>query len=186
MSDDRRPWPTVEVVPYDPSWPARFQAELLLLEGAAPGLFQSIEHVGSTSVPGLVAKPTLDILAVAADARLVLGHLPALADAGYDHRPGSFPELVDHEFLRKVVGRVRTHHLHVLSAGSPEIEGYRLFRDYLIAEPSVAARYGAVKTDLAARYAHDRPAYVSAKSAWVEVLLHEARRWRAGASGGGS
>lgn len=175
----RRPRPTVEVVAYDPGWPAAFERERLLLERLVPGLFRSIEHIGSTSVPGMVAKPTIDLLAVADDLGAVLQQREALDGAGYDHKPGSFPGRPDHEYFRKVSAGVRTHHLHVLAPSSPEVESYRLFREFLVAVPDAAARYAAVKRTLARRFARHRAAYVEAKSAVVDELLVEARAWRA-------
>jgi GrpB-like predicted nucleotidyltransferase (UPF0157 family) len=175
----RRPDGTVEVVAYDPAWPARFEAERALLAEAAPGVFSSVEHIGSTAVPGLLAKPTIDMLAVSDDLPRVLQRVDVLAEAGYDYRPGSFPDDDRHLFFRKVRDGKRLVHLHVVHASSPEVDDYRLFRDFLRAEPEVAARYAALKLDLAARYADQRQAYVEQKEREVDVLMEEARRWRA-------
>lgn len=169
----RRPDGTVEVVPYDPGWPARFEAERAAL--AALALFRSIEHIGSTAVPGLAAKPTIDVLAVAED----LGAVLATGIPGYDHRPGSFPDDDRHLFFRKVRGGKRLVHLHVVHVSSPEVDDYRLFRDWLRADPEAAARYAELKLDLAARYADQRQAYVETKQRAVDVLMDEARRWGA-------
>ena len=174
-----RPDGTVEVVPYDQVWPARFEAERALLLAAVPDLFLSVEHIGSTAVPGLLAKPTIDILAVSDDLDAVLQRVDALAEAGYDHRPGSFPEDDRHLFLRKVRDGKRLCHLHVVHASSPEIDEYRLFRDFLRADPDAARRYADLKLGLVARYANRRQAYVDAKQREVDVFMAEARRWRA-------
>ncbi|HEX2046144.1 MAG TPA: GrpB family protein [Acidimicrobiales bacterium] len=170
-----RPDGTVEVVPYDPSWPARFEAERDILLGAVPGLFSSVEHIGSTSVPGLVAKPTIDILAVSDDLAAVLVH----GVPGYDHRPGSFPDDDRHLFFRKVRDGKRLCHLHVVHASSAEIDDYRLFRDFLGADADAARRYAELKLGLAARYPDRRQAYVDAKQREVDGFMVEARRWRA-------
>ena len=174
-----RPDGTVEVVAYDPAWPARFEAERAALLAVARGAFRSLEHIGSTAVPGLVAKPTIDILAVTDDVGAVLDHLGPLAEAGYDHRPGSFPDDDRHLFFRKVKDGRRLCHLHVVDASSPEVDDYRLFRDFLRANPDVAGRYAELKLDLAARFADRRQAYVDAKQRQVDVLMDEARRWGA-------
>ncbi len=174
-----RPDGTVEVVPYDPAWPARFEAERVILMAAAPGLFLSVEHIGSTAVPGLAAKPTIDVLGVVDDLDRVVESLAALAEAGYHYRPGSFPDDSGHLFFRKVRDGKRLAHLHVLGTSSPEIEDYRTFRDWLTAAPDVARGYAELKLDLAARFAGRRQAYVEAKGREVDVLMVEARRWRA-------
>ncbi len=140
----------------------------------ALGLFASVEHIGSTSVPGLAAKPTIDILAVADDLDAVL----ARGVPGYDHRPGSFPDDDRHLFFRKVRDGKRLCHLHVVHQSSPEIDDYRLFRDFLRANPDVAARYADLKRELAARFADRRQAYVEAKQRQVDVLMIEARASR--------
>jgi GrpB-like predicted nucleotidyltransferase (UPF0157 family) len=170
---------TVEVVDYDPAWPGRFEEERARLVAVAPGLFRSIEHVGSTAVPGMPAKPTIDILAVARSIEAVLGHLGPLAAAGYDHRPGSFPDDDRHLFFRKVRAGKRVAHLHVHEPASPQVDEYRLFLAFLRADPAAAARYAGLKRDLAARYADRRQLYVEAKHAEVDLLMIEARRWRA-------
>ena len=175
-----RPDGTVEVVPYDPAWPARFDAERAALLAAVPDLFSSVEHIGSTAVPGLVSKPTIDILGVAGDLDAVLGSVDRLAATGYDHRPGSFPEDRRHLFFRKVRDGKRLCHLHVVDGSSPEAEEYRLFRDFLRASPDVTERYAALKRELAGRFADRRQAYVDAKQREVDVLMDEARRWGEG------
>ncbi len=174
-----RPDGTVEVVPYDPGWPSRFEAERAALVAAVPGLFSSVEHIGSTAVPGLVSKPTIDILGVAPDLEAVLRSRDRLAAAGFDHRPGSFPEDSRHLFFRRVRDGKRLCHLHVVDPSSPEAEEYRLFRDFLRANPEVAERYAALKLELAGRFADRRQAYVDAKQRQVDVLMDEARRWAA-------
>lgn len=174
---------TLEVVAYDPAWPARFEAERLLLVDAVPGTFLSVEHVGSTSVPGLVAKPTLDVLAVVDGLDDVLRRLEPLAATGYDYRPGAFPEGEQHLFFRKVRAGKRIAHLHVLTASSPRVPEYRLFRDFLRANPAVAARYGDYKQALAARFSHQRAAYTETKEGEVDRILQEARRWAVASTG---
>jgi GrpB-like predicted nucleotidyltransferase (UPF0157 family) len=181
----RHPDGTVEVVAYDPAWPARFETERAVLLAAVPGLFASIEHVGSTSVPGLLAKPTIDILAVVDDLDAVLLRLDDLAAAGYDHRPGSFDD-ARHLFFRKVEAGKRLAHLHVVDSSSPAIDGYRLFRKFLIANPDAAARYAALKRALAGRFANERQRYVDLKQREVDVLMLEARRWASGAQAAGA
>jgi len=139
-----------------------------------------IEHVGSTSVPGLAAKPTVDVLMVVNNLEVMLERREALEALGFEHRPDSFAPEREHLFFRRVVGSERTHHLHVLTATSTEPEDYRLFSDFLRANAPEAALYQAAKIDLADRYATERSRYVAAKEPLVEEILERARCWRSG------
>lgn len=168
----------VQVVPYDPSWPQQFETERRQLLEAVPDL-AAVEHIGSTAVPGLPAKPTIDILAITADLPGLLVRLDRLAAIGYEFKPGSFPDDPHHLFLRKLRDARRTHHLHVLAKGHPAIEEYRLFRDFLRSVPEAAHAYGAIKVRLAARYGENRPGYVEAKEIEVDRLMEKARVWSA-------
>lgn len=177
MDDSASTVRAVEVVDYDPAWPEQFAAERDLLTKALPDAV-AIEHIGSTSVPGLAAKSTIDVLVVVEDVGLVLERFSALAALGYEYRPGSFAEDDQHLFLRKIKDGKRTHHVHVLEVGSPVPEQYRLFRDYLIADGEAAARYGRAKQALARRYAAERGRYVAEKPEVVDALMAQARQWR--------
>jgi len=168
---------SVRLVPYDPSWPASFEAARGDLATVVPEAL-SIEHVGSTSVPGLASKPTADVLLVVDDLAVILDRIAELAAVGFEHRPGSFAPERHHLFFRRMVGGERTHHLHVLASDSPEPDDYWLFRDYLRANPDAAARYEAARVALADRFARDRASYVQAKEPIVEELLIAARTWR--------
>jgi GrpB-like predicted nucleotidyltransferase (UPF0157 family) len=164
----------VEVVDHDPSWATAFAEERARI--AAVPLGTVVEHIGSTSVPGLPAKPTLDIMIVSGQLSLVL---PALESIGYEYRPGSFAEDPAHYFLRRVRGGVRTHHVHLLERNSPRVGQYRLFRDYLIATPAAVTLYADAKRDLIARHGDDRAAYLAEKPAVVEELMRRAGQWAA-------
>jgi GrpB-like predicted nucleotidyltransferase (UPF0157 family) len=168
---------TVEVVAHDARWAGMFHQERALLERAVPQA-RAIEHIGSTSVPGLAAKPTIDILLVVHDIADALNRRDALAAIGYAYRPDSFVAADDHLFFRKIHGGHRTHHLHVFAASSAKLDEHRLFRDYLIANSAAARRYEQVKLALAARYANERSRYVAEKATTVVELLAEARTWR--------
>lgn len=174
----RAPDHTVTVVAPDRRWPERFAQAAAVLRRVLPEALL-VEHIGSTAVPGLVAKDTIDVLVVLDDLSIVRERAPALAVAGYDLRLGAHVTRDDHLFLRRVVDHHRTHHIHVLLPSSPEVGDYLLFRDYLRAHPDVAARYGAAKQELADAHGDDRTAYVLAKPAVVEPLLAAARAWAA-------
>ncbi len=172
---------TVDVVDADPAWPLVFAEERRRLADVLPGAV-AIEHIGSTSVPGLASKATIDILVVVGSADLAAA-VPVLQALGYLYVPASFTDDPDHAFLHRLREGKRTHHLHLVSAGSPLPDRYLLFREYLRAHPDAAARYAAVKRELAARHPIDRDRYVEEKPAVVVELLTEATRW---AGSGGS
>lgn len=166
---------SVRVVAYDPAWPGLFEIARRRLATVVPEAL-SIEHVGSTSVPGLAAKPTVDVLMVVPTLDVALAHIEDLASIGFEFRPGSFPPERHHLFFRRMAGTERTHHLHVLPVTSPEPDDYRRFRDLLRANPDTAAQYEKAKRDLAERFSQDRTSYVRAKETIVEALLVTARK----------
>ena len=156
----------VRLVEHDPAWAARFadeRARLLTVLGDLPA---EIEHVGSTAVPGLVAKPILDLL-VGRPPGDVAPYVAALQRAGYVYRgeagiPGR------HYFRR---GDPRTHHLHLVERGGALWRDHLAFRDRLRADAALAAEYGALKQRLALRHAGDRAAYTEAKAPFVTAVL---------------
>jgi GrpB-like predicted nucleotidyltransferase (UPF0157 family) len=173
---NNRPDSSVEVSPYSDSWPVLFEQERQALQAAAGDVAKSIEHIGSTAVPGLLAKPTIDILMVVNSVDGLLERLPAIEAVGYDYRANNtFVGSDTHLFLRKVIDGKRTHHLHVLRSDSPEIDDYRLFRDCLRDNPALAAEYGQLKVGLAVEHADDRMRYVTEKAKWVDAVLARLR-----------
>jgi GrpB-like predicted nucleotidyltransferase (UPF0157 family)/8-oxo-dGTP pyrophosphatase MutT (NUDIX family) len=159
----------VAVVPYDDSWPTRFEHLRREIHRALGDV--GVEHVGSTSVPGLSAKPTIDLLVCVPDPRAVVA---ALEDTGFEYRPGAFPDPREHIFLRRLEDGQRIAHLHVLRSGADEATEYLLFRDWLRSHPDEAQAYAGYKLNLA-RIAPTRAAYVTAKEAHVAVLLDRIR-----------
>jgi len=159
----------VEIVAYDASWPAQFEAERARLAGAlAPWLAGPIEHIGSTAVSGLPAKPVIDIMAAVGTLDASRPAIEAAAALGYCYFPYR-PEF-EHWFCRPSAA-FRTHHLHLVPFGSRQwIETLR-FRDALRVDPEAAAEYAALKIDLAARYRFDREAYTAAKAPFVARLV---------------
>src|SRR5271169_1904836 len=150
MTDDE----PVRIVPYDPCWPARFEEEReALLSTIGEWIHGGIHHVGSTSVPGLDAKPTIDILAGVNDLTTSRACLGPLAALGYQYAPYRAREM--HWFC-KPDRRRRTHHLHLMAAGSPRFREELAFRDCLREDASVAEQYAALKRGLAVRFRNDR------------------------------
>jgi GrpB-like predicted nucleotidyltransferase (UPF0157 family) len=169
-------WRVVEVVPYDPSWPGRFQAERQRLADVLPGASR-IDHVGSTSVPGLAAKPIIDIVVVVPDIEEIAADVSPLARLGYVFRPLAFPEDGDHLFFVKDTAGRRTHHLHVFGAGSAKPRENRVFRAYLAAHPEQARRYEVAKRAAAEAHPDSRARYGDAKQDVMFELLERSRVW---------
>ena len=164
--------PAIVVVDYDPAWPARFAAHEATIRGALGRRALRVEHIGSTAVPGLAAKPIIDVLLVVADSADEASYLPAVEAAGYELRIRE-PAFHEHRMLRTPT---RDMHLHVLSAGSSEIERYLLMRDRLRSDASDRALYEQTKRDLAARTWPTMQHYADAKGAVVEEIIARARR----------
>ena len=171
--------PVVQVVDADPTWPEQFRVVRdQLLDRLGPAALE-VEHIGSTSVPGLAAKPTIDVLVVVADTVEVLDRLDELGEVGFEYRPEAWPDPRRHLFLRRVVDGRRTHHLHVVPSDSHEIGDYLTLRDYLRQHPDEAAAYQRHKRHLVAATGGERDAYVHRKAHYVEDLLARARSWGA-------
>ncbi len=136
------------VVPYRVEWPGMFEDEAVRLR-AIFGSDARIEHVGSTAVPGLSAKPILDILVGVTDLKLVAPRGPALVELGYHSVPEYEAELPERRYFRKPLERPRTHHLHVVVVGTPFWSEHLLFRDTLRQRPELVREYGRPKQRLA-------------------------------------
>jgi GrpB-like predicted nucleotidyltransferase (UPF0157 family) len=165
----RRADEPVRVVPYDPSWPERFEAERALLADAiGRWVAGGIHHIGSTAVPGLAAKPVIDILVEVADLVTSRACFEPLARLDYLYAPYRAEEM--HWFCKPHPSR-RTHHLHLVPVGSQRAWDELAFRDLLRRDPGTADRYAALKHDLAGRFELDREAYTEAKGEFVRAAL---------------
>lgn len=127
----------------------------------------ALEHVGSTAVAGLCAKPILDILAGHPSDVAALDYVPCLERAGYEHRGDA--GIPNHQFFRR--GKPRSYHIHLVEAGGPLWRQYLTFRDRLRNDAAAARRYAELKQALAQRFPRDREAYIEGKSALVAELL---------------
>jgi len=159
----------IEIVPYHPAWPSRFESERAALAAAIRDwVAGGIHHVGSTAVPGLDAKPTIDILVGVEDLESSRPCFGRLATLGYLYAPYRAEEM--HWFC-KPDRRRRTHHLHLVPIVSPRYRHELAFRDYLRAHGDVAEEYAALKRELARRFRHNREAYTAAKADFVRATL---------------
>jgi GrpB-like predicted nucleotidyltransferase (UPF0157 family) len=175
----------IALVAYDPVWPESFRRENEHLVGCLPaGLVRRVEHFGSTAVPGLAAKPVVDMLVEVADLAVVReGVAPVLEAQGYDYfwRPtwGNDGPPFYAWFIKRDCQGWRTHHIHMVESGA-EFAGHwdrLLFRDYLIAHPPVARAYETLKVRLAAAHPKDREAYTNGKTEFVVRVTEEAKRF---------
>jgi GrpB-like predicted nucleotidyltransferase (UPF0157 family) len=166
----------VEICEYDPAWPERFAEQRGVVERILePWLAAPVEHVGSTSVPDLPAKPVVDMLAGVRDLEESRPCIDLLSADGWLWAP--YREDVEHWFCRPSVEH-RTHHLHVVEHGGELWNDMLAFRDALRADDDLRDRYAALKRDLAAQHRDDRNAYTEAKSTFVAAALATARQGR--------
>lgn len=172
----------VVVVAYDSAWPVRFRKEARRVAIALRGVGSAIEHIGSTSVPGLAAKPVIDLLVGVPSLETLGDREPRLVVAGYEYVPAYETKVPDRRFFRRCLRGLRTHHLHVVALGGTGWVRYLAFRDRLRADPEVAASYAELKRELAARFADDRDAYTDGKTRFVETVLALPARTKSAAS----
>lgn len=162
---------TVRVVPYDPAWESLFAVEAARLRAVvAPSLPLMLEHMGSTAVPGLAAKPILDLLGGYPPGAPVAPYISALVRAGYLHRGEQ--GIPGREFFRR--GEPRAYHLHLVSEGGPVWREQLAFRDALRRDPALRDAYAALKLDLARRFPRDRESYIDGKGAFVRHVIEQA------------
>lgn len=152
----------VAVVDYDPSWPASFEAERERISPLLGGV--ELHHIGSTAVPGLAAKPIIDMMALVDSYEEAIARL--VADAGYQYPEAFNAHLAKRRFLLYPRPSLRTHHLHLVD-DPDELLPYLRFRDRLRTEPSLARDYVALKRALARRFRENREAYTEAKTDFI-------------------
>lgn len=159
---------TVSVLPYQTSWAADFAKEQTSLIAALGELVQAVQHIGSTAVVGLAAKPIIDMLMIVTD----LGELDTctakLAALGYVAKGEN--GIIGRRYFQKG-GQMRTHHLHAFVQGAPQIAAHLRFRDHLRTNPDVVAQYAQLKLALAAQFTHDTVRYQAGKDAFITQLL---------------
>ncbi|MGH2465410.1 MAG: GrpB family protein [Candidatus Limnocylindrales bacterium] len=165
---------TVTLVEYDPRWPLLFGREDRRIRDALGVTVVQLEHTGSTAVPGLAAKPIVDMLLVVGNSSEEAAYLPPLVAAGY-RLVIREPEWHEHRLFK---GPDTNVNLHVLSSGSPEIERILAFRDWLRSHDDDRQRYEATKRELAARKWAYIQNYADAKSEVVESIIAKAHAAR--------
>jgi GrpB-like predicted nucleotidyltransferase (UPF0157 family) len=159
------------IVEYDPAWPLAFQREAARIRAVLGDRALRIEHIGSTAVPQLAAKPIADILLVVPDSADEPAYAPALVDAGYVLRIRE-PDWYEHRMFK---GPDTDVNLHVFSAGCPEIDRHLVFRDWLRSHDADRELYARAKRELAQRNWKYTQNYADAKTAVIEEIMARAR-----------
>ncbi|MBS0621894.1 MAG: GrpB family protein [Verrucomicrobia bacterium] len=154
----------IEVVPYDPKWPQLFASEALLIQQALGPNCISIHHIGSTAVPGLAAKPVIDIMPVVSSIEEV--NEAGMIAVGYEAK-GEFGMPFRRYFQK---GNPRTHHVHIFEQDNPEIERHLKFRNWMRTHEEDRNAYAKIKSDLAHQHPNDREAYCLAKEPFVSAM----------------
>jgi len=168
----------VAIMEYDPSWPRLFEEEKTRILVATGNRLTGIEHVGSTAVPGLAAKPIIDIMGGVRQLGDVAQCISALGGIGYEYVPQYEVYIPERRYFRKPqTGQgPRTHHLHIVETSSDFWQRHLLFRDYLRAHPEVAREYCDLKRRLAGVYGDDGWGYTEAKTAFIQTVVARAAR----------
>ena len=167
---DPKPILAIEVVEYDPQWAEEFQSYAVKIKAVLGHLAMSVEHVGSTSVPGLAAKPIIDIDIVISSRLLLQAVIEKLTEIDYVHE-GNLGIPGREAFMWP---NGKRHHLYVCSVNTPNLHNHLIFRDYLRTHPEAVKAYGELKIDLAKQYRHDMKAYGVAKTAFIQKIISKA------------
>jgi len=159
----------ITIAEYSPLWPQMFEEEKTRLEQILPDS-AVIEHVGSTSVPGLAAKPIIDIMVGLPDFAQADSLVPQVQSLSYEYVPQFEVEMPFRRYFRKETAGVRTHHIHMVATNSEFWNRHLSFRDYLRAHSNVAAEYAILKRKLAEQEWQDMNAYAASKTEFIRRI----------------
>lgn len=165
---------TIEVVPYDFKWKEEYLKEAEKIRNIMNDEIIKMHHIGSTSIPGIYAKPVIDILIEVNDIKNVDIYNKDMEDIGYIAK-GSFGIEGRRFFMKGLYNR--THHAHVFQTGNPEIERHLNFRDYMIAHHDEAEYYGDLKKELAVKFKYNIDGYCDGKDNYIKEIDKNARIW---------
>jgi GrpB-like predicted nucleotidyltransferase (UPF0157 family)/GNAT superfamily N-acetyltransferase len=166
----------IELKPHNREWSRQFEAEAGRLTAVFQPTLVAIHHIGSTAVPGIKAKPIIDILVVVRDITQVDDYNAAMIGLGYIAKGEN--GINGRRYFRKGRDANHTHHIHAFQEGHPEITRHLNFRDYLIAHPDVAQAYSRLKEDLARKYISNPPLYSDSKTDFIGNVDEKAAVWR--------
>jgi GrpB-like predicted nucleotidyltransferase (UPF0157 family) len=170
----------VRVVPYDPDWPVAFAVEAESIRGALRDVPANVHHIGSTAIPGIFAKPIIDILLVVPSLELLDSQVPSMEALGYESL-GEFG-IAGRRYFRKdsATTGIRTHQVHAFESGSTGARRHLAFRDYMRSHPGAAREYSLLKQRLATEFPHSMPDYIDGKDAFVKHHESLALAWLSG------
>ncbi len=165
----------VQVTDYSPTWHEMFEREKQLLASVIKES-GSIEHIGSTAVVGLVAKPVIDILIGLDDFSTAGEIVPRIKALGYKYVPEYEDVMPERRYFKRVSTGISTHHIHMVEIGGEFWERHLLFRDFLRANPDAAEEYAVLKKNLAAVEWKDKNDYTEAKTAFIKNIEIKAKQ----------
>jgi GrpB-like predicted nucleotidyltransferase (UPF0157 family) len=165
----------VEVVPHSPGWAAAFGTEADRLTAVLGEEVVAVHHIGSTAIPGIKAKPIVDILLEVRQVERLDDLGPEMAGLDYEAR-GEFG-IPERRLFVKHTGSRRTHHIHAFATGNPDLERHLAFRDYMISHPENAEAYGRLKEHLAQEFPTDIEGYMDGKDAFIKEMERKALAW---------
>ncbi len=170
-TDKRR----VGVVSYNPNWQKMYKEESEKIKNILDDIIVDIHHIGSTAIPGIKAKPAIDILVEVKDIEGVDQYNHKMKELGYEAM-GEYG-IPKRRFCRKG-GNNRTHHIHIFQVGNEKIERHINFKEYLIAHPDKAREYSKLKEKLVNKYTHDVENYTNGKSDFIKEIDKKAKLWK--------
>lgn len=175
----------VHVVPHDPNWSAEFMAEAECIRSVLGDVIAAVHHIGSTAIPGIMAKPIIDILLEIHNVQTLDVRSSALSALGYEAK-GEFGIPGRRYFRKDSAAGVRTHQIHAFETGSSASERHLAFRDYMTAHHAIAQSYSLLKQRLAASYPDDIEAYMDGKDLFIRQQEAKAIAWKKAQPEGGA
>lgn len=168
----------IEVVDHHPDWAQQFKEEAARLTAVLAPELVAIYHLGSTAIPGIKAKPVIDIWIEVKDIEQIDRYNVAMQHLGYVAQGEN--GIPGRRYFRKGSDQNHTHHVHIYQVGSPDVQQCINFRDYLRAHPAAAQAYSHLKEQLARQFPWDSVSYTEGKTAFVQAINQQAQAWRAG------
>ncbi len=156
---------------YDPKWPKFFDSERDEIMEAIGHYVADIQHIGSTAVPGLAAKPVIDIMVGLRRLLDAQDCILPIEGMEYEYVPEFEDEFPERRYFRKIQSGIRTHQIHMVEIGTDFWKRTLLFRDFLLEHPDTAKDYATLKQELAVKFKNDREGYTKAKTPFIENIL---------------
>ncbi|MEM6451802.1 MAG: GrpB family protein [Cyanobacteria bacterium P01_D01_bin.105] len=167
----------VEVIPHDPKWREAFEVESKRIANALGTNVIAVHHIGSTAIPGIYAKPIIDLLVEVKDLVEVDERSASMEALSYEVM-GEYGIPSRRYFRKNNQTGARTHHVHTFKVGSAQVERHLAFRDYMIAHPENAQRYSELKRRLAKEYPTNIDGYIDGKDGFIKAMDGNAAQWR--------